>query len=178
MRRCAAGEIGGRQFESVPLMAVDAVLTDRGINDWNKLMAASPEQLRRWLDATAVFYEEILNYEGYWAGLISIRRLNARDKIVSTRTGHQIFTAQSHRYSVDLAPAIDPIDIAINSVLSLIDLRDLRLARAKYEVDREMLMPFRLRASISRNCKRPLSSRNGVSTTRCWRPTAPGTSDD
>lgn len=34
-------------------------------------------------------------------------------------------------YSVDLAPAIDPIDIGINSVQTLIDLRDLKLARAE-----------------------------------------------
>jgi hypothetical protein len=63
-----------------------------------------------------------------------------RVSIISTHDGHQIFTAQSHRYSVDLSPAIDPIDIGINSVLTLIDLRDLRLARAEYEVGREIVM--------------------------------------
>ncbi len=60
--------------------------------------------------------------------------------MVSARDGHEIFTAESHRYSVDLAPAIDPIDIGINSVQTLIDLRDLRLARAEYEVGREIVM--------------------------------------
>jgi hypothetical protein len=140
MRRSVAGEIGGREFEIVPLVAVDAVLADRGINNWDQLMAVSPEQFGRWLDADAVVYGEILNYEAYWAGLISIWRVSARVSIISTHDGHQIFTAQSHRYSVDLSPAIDPIDIGINSVLTLIDLRDLRLARAEYEVGREIVM--------------------------------------
>jgi 5,10-methylenetetrahydrofolate reductase len=58
----------------------------------------------------------------------------------TTSDGHEVFSAESHRYSVDLAPAIDPIDIGINSVQTLVDLRDLKLARAEYEVGREIVM--------------------------------------
>jgi hypothetical protein len=140
VRRSVSGEIGGREFEIVPLVAIDAVLADKKIDDWDKLIAVNPEQLGRWLDADAVVYGEILNYEAYWAGLISVWRVSARVRMVSTRDGHEIFTADSHRYSVDLSPAIDPVDIAINSVETLIDLRDLRLARAEYEVGREIVM--------------------------------------
>ena len=140
VRRSVSGEIGGREFEIVPLVAVDAVLADRKIDDWNKLMSVKPEQLGRWLDADAVVYGEILDYEAYYAALISVWRVSARIRIVSTRDGHEVFTADSHRYSVDLSPAIDPIDIGINSVMTLIDLRDLRLARAEYEVGREIIM--------------------------------------
>jgi hypothetical protein len=50
------------------------------------------------------------------------------------------FTAQSHRYSVRVSPAFDPIDIVLNSVLSLIHLRDLIPARPEYEVGREIIM--------------------------------------
>ena len=140
VRRSVSGEIGGREFEIVPLVAIDAVLADRKIDDWHKLMSVKPEQLGRWLDADAVVYGEILNYEAYYAALISVWRVSARVRMVSTRDGHEIFTAENHRYSVDLSPAIDPIDIAINSVMTLIDLRDLRLARAEYEVGREIVM--------------------------------------
>ncbi len=140
VRRAVSGEIGGREFEIVPLVAIDAVLADRKIDNWEKLMAVQPEQLGRWLDADAVVYGEIIDYEAYYAGLISIWRVSARIRIVSTRDGHEVFTADSHRYSVDLSPAIDPIDIVINSVETLIDLRDLRLARAEYEVGREIVM--------------------------------------
>ena len=100
-------------------------------------MLVKPEQLGRWLGADAVVYGEILDYEAYYAALISVWRVSARVRMVSTRDGHEIFTADNHRFSVDLSPAIDPIDIAINSVMTLIDLRDLRLARAEYEVGRE-----------------------------------------
>jgi hypothetical protein len=140
VRRSVSGEIGGREFEIVPLVAVDAVLADRGIDNWNKLLAVKPEQLGRWLDADAIVYGEILDYEAYYAALISVWRVSAQIRIVSTRDGRQVFSAQSHRYSVDLSPAIDPIDIVINSVETLIDLRDLRLARAEYEVGREIVM--------------------------------------
>lgn len=140
VRRSVSGEIGGREFEIVPLVSVDAVLADRKIDNWDALMSVKPEQLGRWLDADAVVYGEILDYEAYYAGLISVWRVSARVRMVSTRDGHEVFTADSHRYSVDLSPAIDPIDIAIDSVETLIDLRDLRLARAEYEVGREIVM--------------------------------------
>jgi len=140
VRRSVSGEIGGREFEIVPLVAVDAVLVDRKIDDWDRLMAEKPEQLGRWLDADAIVYGEILDYEAYWAALVSVWRVNARVRMISTRDGHEIFSAESQRYSVDLAPAIDPIDIGINSVQTLIDLRDLKLARAEYEVGREIVM--------------------------------------
>ncbi len=140
VRRAISGEIGGREFEIVPLVAIDAVLVDRKIDDWEELMSVKPEQLGRWLDADALVYGEILNYEAYWAGLVSVWRVTARVRMISTRDGHEIFTAESHRYSVDLAPAIDPIDIGINSAQTLVDLRDLRLARAEYEVGREIVM--------------------------------------
>jgi len=140
VRRSVSGEIGGREFEIVPLVAVDAVLADRGIDNWNKLMSVKPEELGRWLDADAIVYGEILDYDAYWAALISAWRVSARIRIISTRDGHEIFSGASHRYTVDLSPAIDPIDIGINSMLTLISLRDLRLARTEYEVGREIVM--------------------------------------
>jgi hypothetical protein len=140
VRRSVSGEIGGREFEMVPLVAIDAVLADRNIDDWNKLMSVEPEQLGRWLDADAIVYGEILDYEAYYAGLIALWRVSARVRMVSTRDGHEVFTADSHRYSVVLSPAIDPIDICINSVGNAIELRDIRLARAEYEVGREIVM--------------------------------------
>jgi hypothetical protein len=39
-----------------------------------------------------------------------------------------------------VTPVIDPIDIGINSVLSLIHLRDISLARTEYEVGREIVL--------------------------------------
>ena len=48
-------------------------------------------------------------------------------------------------------PLHDPIDIGINSAMTLIDLRDLRLARAEYEVGHEIVMRLpTARLNISR----------------------------
>jgi hypothetical protein len=39
-----------------------------------------------------------------------------------------------------VSPVIDPIDIAIQSVLSLLKFRDISLARTEYEVGREIVL--------------------------------------
>jgi hypothetical protein len=60
--------------------------------------------------------------------------------MVSTEDGNEIFSCTDRRYSRTVNPAIDPIDMGINSVLSLIHLRDISLARTEYEVGREIIM--------------------------------------
>jgi hypothetical protein len=54
--------------------------------------------------------------------------------------GHEIFSGTDIRYSSSVTLVIDPIDIGINSVLSLFELRDISLARAEYEVGREIVL--------------------------------------
>jgi hypothetical protein len=107
------GEIGDREFGIVPLGAIDAVLADRGIDDWNKLMSVPPEELGRWLNADTIVYGEILAHEAYWASLVSFWRVRARVRMVLTFDGQEVFTAESHRYNVHVAPTLDPIDIVI-----------------------------------------------------------------
>ena len=60
--------------------------------------------------------------------------------MVAAEDGHEFFTASGSRYSVDLRPAFSLMDIAINSTLTLLQLRDVNLARAEDEVGREIVL--------------------------------------
>jgi hypothetical protein len=60
--------------------------------------------------------------------------------MVSTEDGHEIFSCTDRRYDVTLSPVIDPIDIVIQSALSLLTFRDITLSRAEYEVGRETVV--------------------------------------
>ena len=140
VRRALTGDLATREFTIVPLLTVDAVLANRGITNWDQLNAVSPKDLGQWLDVDTVVYGELLSYESYYAFLVSAWRVSARARMVSTLDGHDIFTCTDRRYSSSVLPAIDPIDMAINSVLSLIHLRDISLARTEYEVGREIVM--------------------------------------
>jgi hypothetical protein len=140
VRRAVTGDLAVREFVIVPLLAVDAVLAARGITDWDKLSAVPPDELGRWLDADTVVYGELLGYEAYYGFLVASWRVSARVRMVSTRDGHEIFSCTDHRYDATISPAIDPIDIGINSVRSLLQLRDVSLARTEYEVGREIIL--------------------------------------
>ncbi len=151
VRRALAGELGTREFIIVPLLRVDAVLANRGITDKDKLNAVPPEELGRWLDADTVVYGELLSYEAYYGFLVAAWKVSARVRMVSTEDGHEIFSCTDVRYSSSVNPAIDPIDMVINSVQSLIHLRDISLARTEYEVGREIIMSLpRAERNISR----------------------------
>jgi hypothetical protein len=140
LRRSFAGQMAEREFTLVPMPAIDTVLQDHGIDDWKKLMAVTPQQLGQWLDADTVVYGEVLHYDAYYALLVAAWGVGVRVQLVSTRDGHQLLEASDHRYSVDLRAAFDPLDIALNSALSLLELRDVTLARAEDEVSREIAL--------------------------------------
>jgi hypothetical protein len=140
VRRAVAGDVATREFTLTPLLAIDAVLAERGITDFDKLNVASPTEIGHWLRADALVYGEVLDYEAYYGFLFAAWRVTARVRMVSTRDGHEIFSCTDTRYSTNVTPAIDPVDIGINSVLNLLELRDITLARAENEVGREIVL--------------------------------------
>jgi hypothetical protein len=140
LRRSVAGSLATREFTVVPLLAVDAVLADRGITNMGELNAVTPQELGRWLDADTVVYGDLLSYEAYYGFLVAAWKVTAAVRMVSTLDGREVFACASTRYSTDVNLVLDPIDIAINSVLSLIQLRDIWLARTEYEVGSEIIL--------------------------------------
>ena len=140
VRRALTGDLATREFVIVPLVMVDTVLADHDITNWAQLSTVLPEEIGRWMGADTVVYGELLSYEAYYGFLVSSWRVSARVRMVSTLDGHEIFSCTDRRYSSSMLPAIDPIDIGINSVLSLIHLRDISLARTEEEVGREIVL--------------------------------------
>jgi len=140
LRRAFAGDVATREFTLVPLLAIDAVLAERGITNYDQLNALSPFEIGRWLNADAIVYGEVVNYEAYYGFLVAAWRVTARVRMVSTRDGHELFSCVDTRYSTNVTPALDPFDIAINSALNVLELRDITLARAENEVGREIVL--------------------------------------
>ncbi len=140
LRHAVIGALATREFVIVPPLAVDAVLADRGVTDRDKLLAVPPAQLGRWLDVDTVVYGELRNYEAYYAFLVAGWEISSSITMVSTLDERMIFSCADHRYSITISPALDPIDIAINSMLNLLMFRDVALARTEYEVGREIVL--------------------------------------
>jgi len=96
----------------------------------------------------AVVYGEVTNYEAYYLALVSAWQVGAKVRMVSTHDSNQMFVATGSRWAVDLRPAFDPVDILINSGLSLLELRDVTLARAEEEQHERWCYAFRARNRI------------------------------
>jgi hypothetical protein len=140
LRRALTGYLAQREFVIVNLHTIDTILADHGITDWDALQAVPPPQLAQWLRVDAVVYGQVNHYEAYYAFLVANWRLNVDVRMVATEDGHEFFTASGSRYSVDLRPAFSLMDVAINSALTLLQLRDVNLARAEDEVGREIVL--------------------------------------
>ena len=140
LRRSLIGYLAQREFVSINIIQIDTVLADRGIDNEDKLMRIDPRRFREWLGADAVIYGEVSHYEAYYAFLISAWQVSGQIRMVSTHDGRELASARGSRFDVNLLPALDLEDIAINSGLSLLQLRDVVLARSEDEVCREIML--------------------------------------
>jgi hypothetical protein len=140
MRRMVAGFMAGREFLEANLIQIDEIMKLHGIDSEQKLEQVPPQTLGKWLGVDAVVYGKVTHYEAYYAFLISAWQVDVDVKMVSTHNGENLFTAQGSRYSVYCQPAWDPVDIAINSAIGTLQLRDVVLARAEEEDAREIAL--------------------------------------
>jgi hypothetical protein len=140
MRRSVNGYLASREFLEANIIQVDEILKDHGIDSQEKLNQVPPQTLGKWLGVDAVVYGNIHHYDAYYAFLLSAWQVGANIRMVSTHNGEELFSAYGSRYSVNFMPAFDPVDIAINSGLSLLELRDVTLARAEEEDAREIVL--------------------------------------
>jgi len=140
LRKAVAGYLARREFIVVNLLTVDAVLVSRGIDNREKLMAVSSKTLGEWLGADTLVYGELVDYEAYYFLLVASWRVGVNLRMVSAIDGRETFSAAHTRYSVDLRPAFSPMDIALNSLLTTLELREVKLARAEEEVGREIVL--------------------------------------
>jgi hypothetical protein len=140
MRRAVNGYLASREFIEANMIQVDAILKEHGIDSEKKLAQVPPQTLGKWLGVDAVVYGDVVHYDAYYAFLISAWQVGADVRMVSTHNGEELFSADGSRYSVNFMPAFDPIDVAINSGLSLLELRDVTLARAEEEDAREIVL--------------------------------------
>ena len=140
LRRAVTGYLAQREFTIINPIAVDAVLKSRGIDNMKKLRAASPIELGKLLGADALLYGQVDNYEGYYFGIVSAYEVGISTWMLSTRDGETLMRETGSRYSVDVSPAFSPQDLVINSAMTLLDFRDVTLARAEDEVSRELVL--------------------------------------
>jgi hypothetical protein len=140
MRRAIQGDLASREFLVENMIQVDQVMKEHYVYDEARLNQVSPQMLGKWLGVDAVVYGEVTHYEAYYAALLSAWQLGMKVKMVSTRDGRELFSADGSRYCVDLRLAFDPLGILLNSGLSLLELRDITLARAEEESAREIAL--------------------------------------
>jgi hypothetical protein len=161
LRLSVMGHLAQREFTIVNSISVDAILKQLGINNMEKLKRVSPFQLGWLLGADALVYGEVENYEGYYLGIISAYLVAVRMWMISTHDGETLINAQGSRYSVGMEPAFSPQNVAINSITTLLSIktllefRDITLARAEEEVGRELV----LRIPVSETLKAQLAQR-------------------
>jgi hypothetical protein len=154
LRRSVMGHLAQREFVVINPIAVDAVLQRHGINNMDQLRKTSPIEIGRLLNADALMYGEVNSYEGYYFGIVSVYRVGISTWMLSTRDGETLMRETGSRYSVDVSPALSPEDFLINSALTLLDFRDIALARAEEEVSRELV----LRIPVSEKLKQQLAA--------------------
>lgn len=139
LRRVVDGFLSAREFTTVPVTDVDAVLARHGIDDDVKLAHVAPQELARWLGVDAVVYGEVEHYEVYYLFLLAGWEVTLKIAMASATSGETLLQGEGTEYKMEVRPAVAGRDIGINSLLDLTDLRDVDLRRDEEEVSRELI---------------------------------------
>jgi len=154
LRRAMVGYLSEREFDVVNPIKVDAVLKEHGIDNDDQLHDVSVLTMGRWFDCDAVLYGQVNHYEAFYFGPLAGYVVGVDTRLVSTHDGETLMRSSGSRYAVNFLPAIDLQDILINSAESLLQLRDVVLARSEEEVARELVLRIppsdKLRAQMER----------------------------
>jgi len=140
LRRAIDGFLSAREFTTVPIPEVDATLAAHGIDDDAKLARVPPQTLARWLGVDAVVYGAVQHYEVYYLFLLAGWEVTLQFAMASASNGETLIEGHGSEYKLEVRPAIDVPDIAINSALDTTDLRDIDLRRDEEEVARELIL--------------------------------------
>ncbi len=140
LRKSFIGYLSQREFIVVNPIAVDAVLQSHGINNAEDLEKVSVLTLGKWFQCDAVIYGTVDHYEAYYLALVSGYEVGVTSRMVSTHDGETLMRSHGSRFSLNVLPAMSMEDILINSAESLLQLRDVVLARAEEEVARELVI--------------------------------------
>jgi len=140
LRKAFVGFLSEREFTVINPIAVDAVLQSHGINNAEDLEKVSVLTLGRWFHCDAVIYGTVDYYEAYYVALVSGYKVAVSSRMVSAHDGETLMRSYGSRYSLNVLPALTMEDILINSAESLLQLRDVVLARAEEEVAREVVI--------------------------------------
>jgi len=155
LRRAFVAYFSEREFKVVNPIEVDAVLQSHGINNEEDLEKVSPLTLGKWFNCDAVMFGTVDSYDAYYLALVSGYVVGVSSRMVSTHDGETLMRGQGSRYSLNVMPALDMEDIVINSAQSLLQLRDVELARAEEEVARELVIRIpvsdQLRTAMANN---------------------------
>jgi hypothetical protein len=158
LRKAFVAYFSEREFTVINPIAVDAVLKSHGIDNEEQLEKVSVLTLGKWFHCDAVMYGTVEDYDAYYFALVSGFVVGVDARMVSTHDGETLMRGEGARYSLNVMPALDAEDIVINSAESLLQLRDVELARAEEEVARELVIRIppsdTLRTEIAANAIR------------------------
>ncbi|TFE69354.1 hypothetical protein A7Q09_05545 [Methylacidiphilum sp. Yel] len=140
VRKLIYGNLAQREYYPIKLEKVDTVLKEHGIKNSTDLSKISPEVLGAWLNADAVIYGIVKNYESYYAGIICGYSIATDVQMISTKTGDQLFYSSASRNQVGFDFGLNPTDLAINMIANGTYLRDVVLRRAEEDISREIVL--------------------------------------
>ncbi|MDD4931921.1 MAG: DUF799 family lipoprotein [Methylacidiphilaceae bacterium] len=140
LRRMVHGYLAAREFDLIPVAAVDSLLAAHKISSDRLLDGTEPQVLGRILDADALVYGKLSAYRSYYMLLAAGWRVKLEIRIVSAISGLEIFSGSSTRNIIALRIATNPVDLALASIANLVHLRDVTLRRGEDEACRELVV--------------------------------------
>ena len=139
MRRAFFGQFAQLEFNHVKLSRIDRILQKEELDSWEKIKSYSPQRLGKLLQADALIFGQVTNFDYYYAFLYSQLAVGLSMEMVDARSGEILWKVQDARRDHTVRIVYDPIALAVGLFQIGFSMRSINMMRAMDEICRELV---------------------------------------
>jgi hypothetical protein len=139
MRQTFYGQFSQLEFDQLKISQVDHLLSQEGLDSWEKIRALPSRRLGEILGADALVFGEVTQFDYYYGFLYSQLAAGLSVEMVEARSGRILWQAHDARRDHSFRVALDPIGLAVGLFQIGFHMRPISMMRAMDEICRELV---------------------------------------
>mgnify|MGYP001237703005 CR=1 FL=1 len=139
MRQSFFGQFSQLEFDHVKLSRVDRVLKREELDSWEKIRSIPPRRLGELLEADALVFGQITQFDYYYAFLYAQLAVGLSMEMIDAKTGEVLWRVHDARRDHTIRVVYDPIAVVVGLFQVGFAMRPIAMMRAMDEISRELV---------------------------------------
>ncbi len=139
VRKSFYNHFSSLNFVDREIFKVDDILKREGLDTPEKIKATKPQDLGKLFNVDAIIYGEITHYDRLYLALYSQVTVGARLKMVDTKTGKPLWSAEDKASKRTGGISASPVGLVLTAISTALIMRKIELLRSSDDLFRDLV---------------------------------------